>query len=86
MRSSAGSPTTVASCTRSRTLSSSAAPFNPLGYHLGTVRPHENSMIAAGFRRYGFDDLSERLFNAIVDAATEFPAHLRRQSTYPFPR
>jgi len=43
-------------------------------------------MIAAGFRRYGFDDLSERLFNAIVDAATEFPAHRLPELFGGFPR
>src|SRR5207248_1522211 len=38
-----------------RTLSSAALRYNPLGYHLGTVWPHDNSLIAAGFKRYGLD-------------------------------
>ena len=36
-----------------RTLGSSEAGYNPLGYHTGTVWPHENSLIVAGLARYG---------------------------------
>jgi glycogen debranching enzyme len=38
-----------------RTLSSEAVEFNPIGYHLGTVWPHDNGLIAEGLRRYGRD-------------------------------
>src|SRR6185437_16156555 len=31
-----------------RTLGTDEAGYNPLGYHTGTVWPHENSLIAAG--------------------------------------
>jgi glycogen debranching enzyme len=34
-----------------RTLSAGEVNYNPLGYHLGTVWPHDNSIIAAGFKR-----------------------------------
>lgn len=34
-----------------RTLSEKERRYNPIGYHLGTVWPHDNSIIAAGFRR-----------------------------------
>ncbi len=59
-----------------RTLSSKARAFNPIGYHLGTVWPHDNSIIAAGFRRYGLDEPAERLFTAILETAADFP-HFR---------
>ena len=36
-----------------RTLGTREAGYNPLGYHTGTVWPHENSLIAAGLARYG---------------------------------
>jgi len=36
-----------------RTLSAKEPRYNPIGYHLGTVWPHDNSLIAAGFRHYG---------------------------------
>jgi glycogen debranching enzyme len=56
-----------------RTLSSSERRYNPVGYHLGTVWPHDNSIIAAGFRRYGFDEAAFRICSGIVEAASHFP-------------
>ncbi len=56
-----------------RTLSDKEEAYNPIGYHLGTVWPHDNSMIATGFRRYGFDDEAQRVFDALLDAVLEFP-------------
>jgi glycogen debranching enzyme len=58
-----------------RTLSSKARAYNPIGYHLGTVWPHDNSMIAAGFRRYGDDRGALRIFQGLFDAAFHFRAH-----------
>ncbi len=55
-----------------RTLATDQVRYNPIGYHLGTVWPHDNSIIAAGFRRYGFDDAAERLFNGMIQAAMGF--------------
>ncbi len=52
-----------------RTLARGAARYNPLGYHLGTVWPHDNSLIAAGLRRYGFDDAFQRVFQGILSTA-----------------
>ena len=34
--------------------------YNPIGYHVGTVWPHDNSFIAWGLRRYGFDEEAGR--------------------------
>ncbi len=55
-----------------RTLATDQMRYNPIGYHLGTVWPHDNSVIAAGFRRYGFDDAAVRLFNGMMQAALGF--------------
>jgi glycogen debranching enzyme/CRP-like cAMP-binding protein len=55
-----------------RTLSSQASAYNPLGYHLGTVWPHDNALILGGLRRYGCDAEASRLFGALVDAAQHF--------------
>lgn len=55
-----------------RTLSAHERRYNPIGYHLGTVWPHDNALIAAGFRRYGFDQEALRVFDGIVSAATHF--------------
>ncbi len=58
-----------------RTLSSREKSFNPAGYHRGAVWPHDNSIIAAGFRRYGFDQAALHIFDGITDAATYFEAY-----------
>ena len=55
-----------------RTLSARERSYNPLGYHLGTVWPHDNSLIAAGCRRYGDDAAFMRIFAGIMDTATHF--------------
>jgi glycogen debranching enzyme len=69
-----------------RTLSTKEPRFNPVGYHLGTVWPHDNSLIAAGFRRYGFDDSARQVFRGIVDAAARFPHHRLPEVFSGFPR
>jgi glycogen debranching enzyme len=55
-----------------RTLASVERRYNPIAYHLGTVWPHDNSLIAAGFRRYGQRDAMMRVFHGIFEAATHF--------------
>lgn len=55
-----------------RTLSSKERRYNPIGYHLGTVWPHDNSLIASGFRRYGYDTAACRIFVGLIEAAMEF--------------
>jgi glycogen debranching enzyme len=37
-----------------RTMAEGEAGYNPIGYHNGTVWPHDNSIIAAGLWRYGY--------------------------------
>jgi glycogen debranching enzyme len=58
-----------------RTISTEVKGYNPLGYHMGTVWPHDNSLIFAGFRGYGVDEQAFVLGNAIVEAALAFPAY-----------
>jgi len=55
-----------------RTLSEHETAYSPVGYHVGTVWPHDNSLIAAGFRRYGFDRAALRLFSGLMRAAMHF--------------
>lgn len=55
-----------------RTLSATERAFNPIGYHVGTVWPHDNALLAVGMRRYGFDDAFRRILNGMVDAAAHF--------------
>lgn len=55
-----------------RTMSAEAESFNPLGYHTGSIWPHDNAIILGGLRRYGFDDEATRLVTALTDAALSF--------------
>jgi glycogen debranching enzyme len=55
-----------------RTLSADNPRFNPLGYHTGTVWPHDNSIAAMGFKMYGFEEELNRLATALFDAAVSF--------------
>ncbi len=56
-----------------RTLATCEHRYNPIAYHLGTVWPHDNAIIAAGLRRYGYDDEALRVFDGILDAAVRLP-------------
>jgi glycogen debranching enzyme len=55
-----------------RTLSHKERRYNPIGYHLGTVWPHDNSIIAAGFGRYGFHNQAAKVLESIVSAGQHF--------------
>lgn len=52
-----------------RTLSKSAVSYNPMSYHNGSVWPHDNALIAAGLKRYGFVRGTNRVATALFDAA-----------------
>jgi glycogen debranching enzyme len=58
-----------------RTLSDRNPGFNPLGYHTGSVWPHDTAMFACGLRRYGFDEDFLRVFDALLEAASRFDDH-----------
>jgi glycogen debranching enzyme len=58
-----------------RTLAASHPYYNPFSYHTGSVWPHDNAMIAGGFRRYGFDEAASTVARGIFDAAEQFPMH-----------
>jgi glycogen debranching enzyme len=55
-----------------RTLSQNEKGYNPIGYHLGTVWPHDNAIIAAGLRRYGFVEEAGKIFSDLLSAAMDF--------------
>ncbi len=55
-----------------RTLSSLHGGFNPFSYHNGSVWPHDNSLVALGFRRYGFAAEAAQVARGICDAAGHF--------------
>jgi glycogen debranching enzyme len=58
-----------------RTLATGMSRYNPIGYHNGTVWPHDTVMAAEGFLRYGYGASARRLLVALVEAAVQMPHH-----------
>jgi glycogen debranching enzyme len=56
-----------------RTYAAGQPGYNPLGYHTGSVWPHDNALIVAGIKRYGFDLEASALAGRIFEAAQRFP-------------
>jgi glycogen debranching enzyme len=56
-----------------RTYAADQPGYNPLGYHVGTVWPHDTAFAVAGLRRYGFDREAAALAGGVLDAARHFP-------------
>jgi glycogen debranching enzyme len=55
-----------------RTLAAKQRPFDPLGYHTGSVWPHDNALIAHGLKLYGFDEEAMRVIDQLVLAGMHF--------------
>jgi glycogen debranching enzyme len=53
-----------------RTLAKGEARYNPMSYHNGSIWPHDNSLIALGFARYGLTQSVEQVFKGLFTAAT----------------
>jgi glycogen debranching enzyme len=74
-----------------RTLAEGEGRYNPIGYHVGTVWPFDNSFIAWGLRNYGFKEEAAAIAAGILDAAVYFQGRLpeafggyeRGQTKYP---
>ncbi len=56
-----------------RTLSSLSPAYNPMGYHIGSVWPHDNSLIAMGLRSLGLIDQALELFEGLFDMTNQQP-------------
>jgi len=52
-----------------RTAGVSAARYNPMSYHNGSVWPHDNAVIALGLARYGLKTEVLRVFRGLFEAA-----------------
>lgn len=59
-----------------RTMAEGEARYNPIGYHVGTVWPFDNSFIAWGLRRYGFKEEAACVVAGIMEAAEMFKGRL----------
>ncbi len=56
-----------------RTLSSLSPAYNPMGYHIGSVWPHDNALIAMGLRSLGLIDQALELFQGLFDMTSQQP-------------
>jgi glycogen debranching enzyme len=56
-----------------RTLSSLSPAYNPMGYHVGSVWPHDNALIAMGLRSLGLIDQALELCQGIFDMTRHQP-------------
>lgn len=56
-----------------RTLGEGHAGFNPNGYHVGSVWPHDNSLIAMGMKMYGLERDLHRVARAMLDVSIAYP-------------
>ena len=76
-----------------RTLSTEDGGYNPIGYHAGTIWPHDNAIVALGLARAGFRDEANRIALAQLEAASftgyrlpeVFAGFERRISRFPVP-
>jgi glycogen debranching enzyme len=55
-----------------RTYAAGQVGYNPIGYHTGSVWPHDVSLIAAGFKRYGYHAEANRLCGRVFQASQHF--------------
>lgn len=59
-----------------RTLSKSAARFNPMSYHNGSVWPHDVALCSAGMARFGEQQATNILWQEMFEAALYFQMRL----------
>jgi glycogen debranching enzyme len=56
-----------------RTYATGQPGYNPVGYHTGSVWPHDNALIAAGMKRAGRHDAADRVASRMFEAAQHSP-------------
>jgi glycogen debranching enzyme len=56
-----------------RTFAAGQIGYNPVGYHTGSIWPHDNAIIAAGLKSTGAADAANLLAGRLVEAAQWFP-------------
>jgi glycogen debranching enzyme len=52
-----------------RTVSKAEKRYNPMSYHNGSIWPHDNALIAAGFARYGHKHAIDKVLRGLFEAA-----------------
>ena len=56
-----------------RTFASGQPGYNPVGYHTGSIWPHDNALIAAGLKASGATDGANLLAGRLIESAQWFP-------------
>jgi glycogen debranching enzyme len=69
-----------------RTVASGEARYNPMSYHNGSIWPHDNSLIAAGFARYELQGPAAMVLAGMMDASIFFDLHRLPELFCGFPR
>jgi glycogen debranching enzyme len=69
-----------------RTVASSEARYNPMSYHNGSVWPHDNALIAAGFARYHLNREVVRILTGMFDTSLFVDLHRMPELICGFPR
>jgi glycogen debranching enzyme len=69
-----------------RTVGAAEPRYNPMGYHVGSVWPHDNALIASGMARYGMASEVSRVITGMFDAAMYFELHRIPELFCGFPR
>ncbi|MGH3324776.1 MAG: amylo-alpha-1,6-glucosidase, partial [Streptomyces sp.] len=59
-----------------RTLADDSTGFNPLGYHIGSVWPHDTAMAVQGLVRAGLHEAAEPLIAGLIRASVAFDGRL----------
>ncbi len=58
-----------------RTVAASETRYNPMSYHNGSIWPHDNALLAAGFARYGLQKEAARVLSGLFEASRWFELH-----------
>jgi glycogen debranching enzyme len=69
-----------------RTVAADEARYNPMSYHNGSIWPHDNALIAAGFARYGLKREAAKILAGLFDASLFFDLHRLPELFCGFPR
>jgi glycogen debranching enzyme len=69
-----------------RTVADTEARYNPMSYHNGSIWPHDNALIAAGFARQGFSESALQVLAGLFDASIFMNLHRLPELFCGFPR
>ena len=69
-----------------RTVAASESRYNPMGYHNGSVWPHDNALIAQGLARYGLAEKALQIWTGLFEAGLYFDLHRMPELFCGFPQ